>query len=161
MSQAALFGDAPAVQAVTEREGDLFSLRLTIAGAVRGKSLKVAQFGGHSSIVPTTASRNEMAVIRHEARLAMEGRPPFDGPIVMHLSAYRAPPSSMSRKNKALALAGKLAPTKKPDLDNATKMVDALNKICWTDDAVIVEMHCYKRYSDQPRLVIQINSWVG
>jgi Holliday junction resolvase RusA-like endonuclease len=92
---------------------------------------------------------------------AMAGRPPYDGAVILRMCAYRSLTSGMSKKMKVAALAGKIFPTKKPDADNHLKMVEALNKIVWVDDAQIVTALVHKRYSENPRLVIEIKSFVG
>lgn len=58
-------------------------------------------------------------------------------------------------------MSGLLAPATRPDFDNCSKMVDALNGIVWIDDAQVVTAVIHKRYSDQPRLVIDVRSFGG
>lgn len=145
------------------KEGDEFSLRIVMAGAVRGKGAgRAAIVGGHAHVFTDSKTRNELADLRHSARINMAGKTPYLGAIVVHITAYRMPTASMPKKKLALALAGKLAPATRPDADNYMKLIcDGLNKIVWGDDAQIVEAHIYKRYSEHPRLVLQVNSWVG
>lgn len=45
----------------------------------------------------------------------------------------------------------------KPDLDNLVKtFMDAANKKIWTDDALIVELHCAKRYAEVPKIKVKV-----
>ena len=54
-------------------------------------------------------------------------------------------------------LANKLQCTKKPDIDNITKVVlDALNKVAYLDDTQVVELAIIKRWSDAAKLKIII-----
>lgn len=101
-------------------------------------------------------TRSEEAVIRHFASEVMGNMPLMSGPLEIFIVAYREIPSSWSAKKKALANAGKLFPTVKPDYDNYAKMQDALNGTVWVDDAMIVDAHIYKRYSDRPRLAVTV-----
>lgn len=145
-----------------EREGDRFSLTITVPGAPRGKRAgHVGVIGGKGMIFTDSKTRSELGVIRHMAAEAMAGRPPYDGAVILRMCAYRSLTAGMSKKTKVAALAGKIFPTKKPDADNHLKMVDALNKIVWVDDAQIVTALVHKRYSENPRLVIEIKSFVG
>jgi len=150
------------IQQPEEKEGDRFSLTLTMPGVPRGKGAgKVGIIAGHGSIFTDTKTRNEMAVIRHMAAEAMAGRPPYDGAVILRMCAYRPLTASMSNKRKAAALAGKIFPTTKPDYSNYAKMEDALNKIVWVDDALVVSAVIHKRFSENPRLVIDVRSFVG
>jgi len=51
------------------------------------------------------------------------------------------PGSPRSNKRRLAALAGEIAPTARPDLDNYIKAaLDAINTIVVTDDAQVVEI---------------------
>lgn len=145
-----------------EQEGERFHLMITVPGAPRGKRAgHVGVIRGKGMIFTDPKTRSEMAVIRHMAAEAMNGRPPYDGAVILRMCAYRPVPTSISNKKRELALAGRLFPTTKPDYSNYAKMEDALNKIVWVDDAQVVSAVIHKRYSENPRLVIEIKSFVG
>ena len=99
---------------------------------------------------------------RYEDRLAwaaqsvMAGRDLLVGPLSVTVNAYLEVPTSRSKKWRAEALGGNLRPLVKPDADNIAKLLDALNKIVWLDDAQIVGLHVFKHYSDRPRIEISI-----
>ena len=63
---------------------------------------------------------------------------------------------SWPKKKQADARSGVLRHTKKPDLDNIVKMLDALNGIVWVDDSQIDQVFVRKVFGDQPRTVISI-----
>ena len=65
-------------------------------------------------------------------------------PLFVTLRAFFAIPKSKPR------------PTKKPDLDNIIKTLDALNGLAFYDDAQIVTIKAEKYYSTEPRLEITI-----
>lgn len=54
-------------------------------------------------------------------------------------------------------LTGLINPTKKPDCDNIAKIcLDALNGIAYHDDSQITKLVVYKRYAEQPKVVITL-----
>lgn len=72
---------------------------------------------------------------------------PFDGPLYVSLNIQYPMPKTTEAKIRK----GKLAhshKTSRPDLDNLSKIVlDALNEIVWTDDAIIVSMNLQKGFT--------------
>jgi len=92
------------------------------------------------------------------AQVAMDGRPPVEGPVAVTLEVHLPIAVSWSKKKQASAVAGQLRPTGRPDLDNFAKMLDALNLVVWHDDAQIVELVVFKRYSLQPQLAITVDA---
>ena len=103
-----------------------------------------------------TRTQNEEAVLRSVAADTMNGRPPFEGAIDLRVSIFLPVPQSWSKRKQADALSGKLRPTVKPDWDNVGKLTDALNHIVWRDDSQVTDAHVWKRYSDRPRVVIEV-----
>ncbi|MBX5322552.1 RusA family crossover junction endodeoxyribonuclease [Staphylococcus caprae] len=64
-------------------------------------------------------------------------------------------PKSWSNK-KRLAMIGKYKPTK-PDIDNLIKTVlDAANNHLWNDDNQIVEIASFKRYGEEPKILMTV-----
>ncbi|MGN7352380.1 MULTISPECIES: RusA family crossover junction endodeoxyribonuclease [unclassified Paenibacillus] len=83
----------------------------------------------------------------------------LEGPIGMVLTVYRTIPKAISKspKKAALAEAGQIVPTTKPDVDNYLKGVkDALKGVIWKDDSQVVEVFARKRYSARPRIEVKI-----
>ena len=64
--------------------------------------------------------------------------------------------ASWPKKRQAAARAGTEWPTKKPDLDNFMKTIDACNLIVWVDDSQIVKTSIEKRYGDKPGMWLQV-----
>lgn len=144
-------------------EGELFSVTITVPGQPRGwgRAMPIV-IGGHARMVTDNKTRSEKGAVRMIAAAAMNGRPPYAGPVVLRLCAYRAVLSSLSKARRALALSGELAPSTRPDFDNYAKLAaDALNGLVWVDDAQIVTAVIHKRYSEAPRLVIDVRSFSG
>ena len=88
------------------------------------------------------------------------GLEPFDGPLEVHMEFYRPVQASLSQKERARRLSGVHRPTVKPDLSNYIKALeDGLNGIIWIDDNRIVQIVAEKKYSDRPRIVIEVNKF--
>ena len=104
-------------------------------------------------------TRNYENLIKMAAGQAMGDRPPLNGPVKMFVAAYLPIPKSLSKKRQAMAEAGEMRPTKKPDIDNFMKAaLDGCNKIAFVDDSQVVDLHAVKVYSRRPRLVIRIEA---
>lgn len=81
---------------------------------------------------------------------------PFDSPLHLELNFYFSRPKSHYNK-KGLKQDAPIWHTSKPDNDNLYKLVgDALNKVFWRDDSVIVSTSITKRYDEKPRTEIKI-----
>lgn len=86
------------------------------------------------------------------------GLEPFDGPLEVCMEFYRPVQASISQKELTRRLSGVHRPTVKPDLSNYIKALeDGLNGIIWVDDNRIVQIVAEKKYSDRPRIVIEVN----
>lgn len=86
------------------------------------------------------------------------GLEPYDGPLEVRMEFYRPVQASISKKERARRLSGAHRPTVKPDLSNYIKALeDGLNGIIWIDDNRIVQIVAEKKYSDRPRIVIEVN----
>ena len=69
--------------------------------------------------------------------------PPLDGPLSVEFNFGLLRPKSVSEKRRP-------HPTVKPDLDKLERAVmDALTGIVIVDDALVVELHSTKEYSDE------------
>lgn len=84
------------------------------------------------------------------------GHTPLEGALVLNVRAHFTVPASWSLKKQRQAYDGQLRPTKKPDIDNVIKCMDALNGIAWKDDSQIVTVIASKWYSYRPRVEIEI-----
>lgn len=117
---------------------------------------------GRAQVFTPEKTRTAERSIRQFAADAMAGRNPFDSPLSLIVTAYRAKGLPKSKAGHAAALAGHIAPTTKPDGDNYLKAAcDACNGVVWVDDALIVDMTIRKRYSDRPRLEIEVRRWIN
>ncbi len=81
----------------------------------------------------------------------------LEGPLEITILAWMMIPKSTSKKKAKLMIERILRPDKKPDWDQLGKIVsDALEGLAYKNDSQIVDAHVHKRYSDRPRLEIEI-----
>lgn len=118
---------------------------------------KFARRGNFVTAYTPEKTRAYEEAVALEGKIAMKGRKPLEGALRVEIAAYMPIPKSTSKKVLALIGGGAYPHTKKPDLDNLVKIVDALNGICWVDDSQINQLTVVKVYSASPRLVITIN----
>jgi Holliday junction resolvase RusA-like endonuclease len=81
---------------------------------------------------------------------------PTQKQLCVTLLAFFTIPKSKPKATRRKMATGETRPTKKPDLDNVVKMLDALNGLAFYDDAQIVTIKAEKFYSTEPRLEITI-----
>jgi Holliday junction resolvase RusA-like endonuclease len=129
---------------------------IEIGGEPKGKGRPRFARNGHAAYTPA-ATRVYKSAIRYVAQERMTGRPPFDGPLEITVTATFPIPSSWSRKKREAALSGMLPHTSAPDCDNLLKVCDALNQIIWRDDKQIVRATITKRYGEIPSLRIEVS----
>jgi Holliday junction resolvase RusA-like endonuclease len=102
-------------------------------------------------------TRKWEADAKDQARAAMGGEPPLQGPLKVEVIAYFAPAQSWPDWKRQAALNAQIAHTSRPDADNIGKAAkDALNGVAWLDDCQVKRVIVDKRFSDQPRVEIFI-----
>lgn len=102
--------------------------------------------------------RNTAAALRMAAQTEMTaaGIATYTEPVSVTLRAEFAVPRSWSKKKRRAGILGLIRPGR-PDIDNLWKLAsDAFNHVVFTDDALVAELHCEKRYSLEPKLVITV-----
>lgn len=101
-------------------------------------------------------------LVKMAATAAMAGAAPSAAPIYLAIKLGLQIPSSWSSKRRALALAGAIHATKKPDADNVLKGIkDGCNGIVWRDDAQVVSITLQKRYSETPQASVMVQELSG
>jgi Holliday junction resolvase RusA-like endonuclease len=132
-------------------------IELVLAGEPKGKGRpRFSRVSGRAYTPAATASYE--GALRFAGQQAMGSRLPLDGALRISIEAHVGVPKSWPKKKQAMALAGTLRPTGKPDGDNLAKTVDAFNEIIWRDDSQIVDWQIGKFYSDRPRLVVRVET---
>jgi len=129
-----------------------------MAGPPRGKGAGRAAVtaNGHAHIYTDAKTRSYESQLRFAAQQQMGDNKPTAQPIAVHIDVRLAIPTTWSKKKRALALAGSVAPTVKPDCNNFSKALDSFNGIVWVDDKQIVDERIQKRYAEAPGLTIKI-----
>ena len=75
----------------------------------------------------------------------------------IRITAYYKPAARTTKKDMIKIQNGEKFPTRKPDVDNITKVVlDALNKVAYHDDSQVIEITARKLYSVNEGLVIEV-----
>jgi Holliday junction resolvase RusA-like endonuclease len=130
------------------------AISFVIPGTPRGKQVaRVTRFGNYTP----KQTADELEAVRYIASAAMHGRPPLDGPVELRICAYRAIPTSFSKRQRERALAGQVLPISRPDGSNYQKLLeDGCNQIVWRDDSQVVRWQGWKLYSDTPRLSVEV-----
>lgn len=132
-------------------------LTFTVPGEVRGKGRpRIVKIGGFSRLSADKKTATYENLVALAAERALGDRAPLEGPLAVTLRARIAPAASATKKARAAMLAGLQPPTKKPDLDNIIKVLDALNGIAFRDDAQIVEIVAMKVYAETAGLDVMI-----
>lgn len=85
---------------------------------------------------------------------------PLEERIKVTIIAYFSIPKSTSKKKQMKMLSENISPTKKPDIDNITKIVlDAMNKFAFKDDTQVTKLEVEKKYSENPKICIKIEEY--
>lgn len=132
-------------------------IHFTVPGPVRGKGRpRIGRIGNHARMYADAKTVSYENLVALACRQAMGSAPPITGPVHVQLVAHFTPPASASKKVRAAMLFGETGMTKKPDLDNIVKVLDALNGIAWIDDCQVVMITALKNYAETPGLEIVI-----
>jgi Holliday junction resolvase RusA-like endonuclease len=130
----------------------------SMSGSPRGKGRPRATVRkGFAKIYTDSKTRKYEAAVGKVAMAAMVGRQPFEGPLSVSLRFRLQPPKSMTKRERAAALAGDEAYIGRIDIDNLAKAIlDPLNGVCWRDDVQIVRLFATKAASEKPGIDIKI-----
>lgn len=136
-------------------------LQFTIDGQPKGKPRhRYARQGDRITSYADAAGKAEEQRIKAIAFVAQQqlAEPwALDGQYSIEVTAYYPIPASRPKAWQDMAKAAQIRPIVKPDGDNILKLVcDALNGICWRDDAQAVIQIVSKHYGEEPRLEVRI-----
>lgn len=140
-------------------------IHLVIPGAPQGKGRArsfVHRRGGMAGRIghyTPEKTRTYEGIVKSLALDAMSGRKPFACPVTLNIAAVMPVPASWPAWKRTRAIAGAVAPTGKPDIDNITKAVlDGCNGVFWIDDAQVVGALVSKSYGAHPRVEIHLHA---
>lgn len=134
-------------------------VEFVVPGAPYGKGrARVGTIAGKARMFTPEKTMNYESWVAHFAAQAMGRRPLIEEAVVVHMSIKCPVPASWSKKKQADALAGRIFPKSKPDIDNVEKIIyDAINNVVWKDDVQVVDVVKRKRYSDKPGVSVRID----
>lgn len=129
-------------------------IHLTIPGEPMGKQRP--RWGKWGTYTPM-ATVNYETYIKELFVIEHPDFKPMEGPLKIQLIAWLAIPASASKKRKTQMKDNQILPTKRPDVDNITKIfLDALQGIAFKNDSQVIDVSASKYYSSQPRLEVII-----
>ena len=137
---------------------DLKPVQFLVPGEPVGKGRpRIGRVGGHARMFTPQKTASYEGLIALAGTEAMAGRTLLEGAVMVEMRIVLAIPQSMSNKRRAMAIAGELFPTKKPDMDNVIKAIyDGLNGVVWKDDVQVVDAFVRKRYGEVPGVHVRI-----
>ena len=135
-------------------------IRFTVPGQPVAKGRpKAARRGNFITMYTPEKTASYENLVKVKAEEAMQGRGLIEDAVHVEVRLYVCIPDSWSKKKKADALASRIVPTSKPDLDNCIKGIfDAMNGVVFADDKQVTDLYVAKRYSDKPRAEIYLCS---
>jgi Holliday junction resolvase RusA-like endonuclease len=135
-------------------------IRFHIPGEPQGKGRpRIGKVGQHARMFTPAKTVAYEGLVAFAAEQAMAGRQPLAGPCRIELDVVCTVPASWSLKKQAMAVAGEVWPTKKPDADNVLKAVcDGINGVVWVDDAQAVIVAMRKRYGRTPGVGVVVSA---
>lgn len=146
--------DAESADVVRESAGSDGRGRISfiVPGTPVGKGRpKFARRGAFVSAYTPEKTANYENLVKVVAAQAMAGRQIIEGNVSVSLAIQVQVPDSWSKKKRAEALSGAIAPTSKPDLDNIIKGIfDAMNGVVFKDDKQVSFVTALKIYSQTP-----------
>lgn len=134
--------------------GDAVLIKLTIPGEPCAKGRP--RLGKWGTYTPDKTVNYENLV--KQLYISEHAGEKLNGALHLTVKAYFKIPKSTPKKNISDMIAGKVTPTKKPDIDNIIKIIgDSLNGIAYDDDSQIVTIIAEKFYSDNPRVELTLS----
>ena len=138
-------------------------IEIVLSGPPRGKGRpRFSTKGGNPTTYTDAATRAYELKLAWQAKQAMKGKPPLEGPLHLSVIAYMPIPKHMSKADKIAADRGDIVPIGKIDVDNIAKSaMDGLNGIVFRDDNQVVLASICKFYSSKPRLRISVGRYIA
>lgn len=132
------------------------NMRIEIEGKPRGQGRpRTAIIQGKPHIYKDLVSREYEQKIANEYKDA--GGELYEGAVRLSVLASFPVNKSETKNTKIQMLEDKIAPTKKPDLDNIVKAVmDGLNGVAYRDDSQVVAIDAQKFYGREGRVIVTV-----
>ena len=137
-------------------DGEVRSISFSVPGEPTGKGRPRFTRTGHPYTPGKTESYESLVRLAYGGcgMIFLKGVP-----VRVRITACFSIPKSVSKKKRAMMIAGDIVPTKKPDFDNIQKIIcDALNGVAYHDDSQIVKADIEKVSSTTPH--VEVNNQV-
>jgi Holliday junction resolvase RusA-like endonuclease len=130
-----------------------------VPGEPRAKGRpRTAVIKGRARVYTDAETASYQNLVKLACNQAMAGAEPIAGPVQVVISAHLKPPASGSKKRLQEMLAGARMPTKRPDIENITKVVlDGMNQIAFADDSQVVNLVAAKRWAAEPGVRVWVS----
>ena len=153
------------------------AIRFEVLGEPFGKkNMQPIMVGGHARAFSPQKNEEYMSKVYFSLKEALKDVEQEgiifdkDTPVRVDIFAFCGIPKSHYKFYKRLnrwmydnvgsdMFAGIIRPTKKPDLDNISKVIcDGITKVGrdWFDDSHVVEEHLYKYYGETPKVIVEV-----
>ena len=130
-------------------------IRLFIPGEPVAKGRPRMTRTGHAYTPSKTRSYDGKLALFGSQKMA--GKSPLESPLHVDLMVVLPIPASWSQRKKSEAVACRILPSGRKDLDNFVKTLDGLNGIVWKDDGQICSLNARKVYGEIPGIHITIH----
>ena len=130
-----------------------------VIGDIKGKARPRVNTYTCKAYTPENTKDYEM-LIKQYFKIKYPRYVPLENRVSVKIIAQFKIPKTVTKKDRALIEEGKLSPTKKPDIDNITKIVlDALNKMAFKDDNQITKIEVEKTYGEVEKILVKIEEY--
>lgn len=134
-------------------EIDQIGTKARTAHAVRGR--RAIRY----TLAETKAYERRIALLAQQALGKDRASWCKEGAFVVDVVIYKTVPVSRPKIYRQMALAGKIRPIARPDVDNTTKAIlDAVKGILWRDDTQVVGLHTDRYYAESERIVVTVEN---
>lgn len=130
-----------------------------VIGEVVGKERpRVNMYTG--SVYTPNKTKDYEFLIQQYFKMKYPNYQTLEGRLSIQIVAYLKIPKSTSKKKTQEMLENKISPTKKPDIDNITKVVlDAMNKFVFKDDNQVSKVSVEKRFGEEEKVWILVEEY--
>lgn len=130
-----------------------------VIGDIKGKARPRVNTYTCQVYTPTSTKDYE-ELVKQYFKIKYPRYVPLENRVSVKIMAYFKVPKTTSKKDKELIEAGKISPTKKPDIDNIVKIIlDALNKMAFKDDNQITKLEVEKLYGEEEKICIRVEEY--
>lgn len=130
-----------------------------VIGDIKGKARPRVNTYTGIAYTPTNTKDYEL-LVKQYFKVKYPRYVPLKGRVSIDIKAYFKVLKSTPKKDIPAMLSGEVSPTKKPDIDNITKIIlDALNKMAFEDDNQITKINVEKLYGEEEKVYIKIEEY--